>query len=639
MLRKFFDHIGERFERDWPQILTSAGIHLILIFLLMLFVLNTGERPPRLQQIVDMQEEKEKDFLEDLAEDQVVLDKPLSIMNEAPGTVSETTELLKGDPSPTNEAAMAREINNQSRNRPLTSSLGKLTAGSIINGMKGSADVAPSGSGRGVLDVITREILRNLRKGPVLVAWIMDPTESMASTRELIADRFDGIYKELGMVGAIRGDSLLNAIISCGAETKFLTDKPTSDVPTIAKAIRSIKDDGQGTENFFDGVMKTATKYRRFQAGGNRIFMMIIVTDEAGDDLQNIDEATNMVKRNKALVYVLGPSASFAYPDMLVTATNASGETEQGYITRGPSTRRLEILKVPFNTTPYKDVWGPFGLSYISRESGAIYWILDDGRLSGPDYDTNALAEYKPFYGTTAEYEKEIGRNDYRKTLMDVCDAGNKLPHPTKLSHTFSASEAGKKVDELLREATPFLNFSRGAVARMEAADAKRGQEAGKTWKANFDLTMGRLLQSKVIVEEYVDALQKAKGPLQGGANAWRIEQSGTLDAGGGGSFASADGEAPAGGLATAPSNVLADRAKFYFQRVIDEHPGTPWALAAQSEMGQVFGFDAVAIAVPVHKPPVGAPGQNPNAGAQGPGGQGGAGGPPPKPPGPPRKL
>lgn len=639
MIGKFFERVAERFRTDWPQISISGGVHVVLILLLMLFVVKTGTEPARLQQLVELEEietpplEKE---LPDLAEDTVVLDKPLSIMSEAPGAVSESTELLKGDPSPTNEAAMAREISNKSRNRPMTSSTGKLRVGSLVNGLKGTSDTGGGGGGRGAVDAITREILRNLKKGPVLVAWVMDPTESMATTRGQIADRFDNIYKELGSVGAIRDDSLLNAIVSCGVDTKFMTEKPTADVEVLAKAVRSIKDDGTGTENFFDGVMKTASKYRKFQAGGKRTFMIIVVTDEVGDDQQNIDEAVNTVKRNKTLVYVLGPGASFAYPEMLVSTTTSSGESIEGYITRGPSTRDLEILKIPFNTTPYKDAWGPYGLSYISRESGAIYWILEDGRLSGPDYDLNTLAPYKPFYGTIAEYQKDAGKSEIRRAVMEVCRQGNQLPQPKKTEATFLAQDAAKKTDELQKEIQPFLTFARGATGRMEGADSKRTEETNPAWLANFDLTIARLLQGRVIAEEYVDALNKVRSGGVGAANAWQISETGTLDAGG----ASAAPEGVTGSLATAPTSVLAEKAKFYYERVIKEHPNTPWAEVARAEMGRAYGFDAVPITVQV---------QQAGPGGNRPGDIGDnrvdgkapppANTPPPKPKGPPPKL
>ena len=53
----------------------------------------------------------------------------------------------------------------------------------------------------------------------------------------------------------------------------------------------------------------------------------------------------------------------------------------------------------------------------------------------------------------------------------------------------------------------------------------------------------------------------------------------------------------------------VAEEARKLLQRVIDDHPGTPWALLAQREIKDPFGFKWVETYVP--PPPK--PGNNPN--------------------------
>ncbi len=58
-----------------------------------------------------------------------------------------------------------------------------------------------AGGIRGAVDRLTIEIEASLRQENTLVVWLFDATPSMKSRREAIAERFDNIYRQLGMMG------------------------------------------------------------------------------------------------------------------------------------------------------------------------------------------------------------------------------------------------------------------------------------------------------------------------------------------------------------------------------------------------------------------------------------------------------
>jgi hypothetical protein len=103
-----------------------------------------------------------------------------------------------------------------------------------------------------------------------------------------------------------------------------------------------------------------------------------------------------------------------------------------------------------------------------------------------------------------------------------------------------------------------------------------RDRETSRRWQAHYDLIRGRLLAMKVRCSEYQTACAKMrKDPLKfqdAKSNAWRLEPT----------------EEILGGDKVAR---VANEARTVLKRVVDDHPNTPWALMAQRELKDPFGF------------------------------------------------
>jgi len=98
-------------------------------------------------------------------------------------------------------------------------------------------------------------------------------------------------------------------------------------------------------------------------------------------------------------------------------------------------------------------------------------------------------------------------------------------------------------------------------------------------WRAAYDLAMGRVLAMRVRMFGYNKLLAEMKGlPKQftkKGSNEWKLVPSKNITAG-------------------ADVKKLEAQASKYLKRVIDEHPGTPWATLAEKEYSQPMGWDWV---------------------------------------------
>ena len=185
--------------------------------------------------------------------------------------------------------------------------------------VKGAGSVGTSGA-VGAVDRITHEILLSLDERPTLVVWLFDQSGSLKPQRESIAKRFDRVYKELGIIEAAGNTAfkqhgekpLLTAVAEFGTRVQLLTPKPTDELTEIKAAVRAVSDDPTGQENVFQAVGVVAEKFRHHRlARPRRNVMIVVFTDEAGDDMAALDATVDVCRKFEMPVYVIGVPAPF----------------------------------------------------------------------------------------------------------------------------------------------------------------------------------------------------------------------------------------------------------------------------------------------------------------------------------------
>jgi hypothetical protein len=95
-------------------------------------------------------------------------------------------------------------------------------------------------------------------------------------------------------------------------------------------------------------------------------------------------------------------------------------------------------------------------------------------------------------------------------------------------------------------------------------------------WRAGYDLAMGRALAAKARIEGYnamLALLKQGRKFQQAGSAMWVLKPADTIEAG-------------------SALDKLAKRARDYLNRVVKEHPDTPWAHIAQLELDTKFGWE-----------------------------------------------
>ncbi|MCA9195883.1 MAG: VWA domain-containing protein [Planctomycetales bacterium] len=154
---------------------------------------------------------------------------------------------------------------------------------------KGTAGFATK-SALGAIDRITEEIRLSMEDRKTLVVWLFDQSASLHRQRAEILDRFDRIYRELGVVQEryrTKPDEspLLTSVVAFGESVTFPLADPSSNVDEIKHAVRQIPQDDSGVELVFNAIQHAIGRYRRYRDTDpstrepERNVMLIVFTD------------------------------------------------------------------------------------------------------------------------------------------------------------------------------------------------------------------------------------------------------------------------------------------------------------------------------------------------------------------------
>lgn len=462
------------------------------------------------------------------------------------------------------------------------------------------------GGVEGAVDRVAVEVLRRMEQGRTLVVWAFDASGSLQSEREHLAKYIDGAYAhivEMGQDRLIRDGGLLTTVVSFGKNRKLMTPEPTIDRSTIRNAINSVELDETGVESTFQTVSDIIRKWGRYKKDGQAYrTMIIIVTDEVGDDEQHLEEAIAQARAAKVPVYVLGSPALFGRVEGYVGYTDP--KTKKTYrnlpVRQGPESVMLEGIRLPFwfagPQYEFMDAgFGPYALSRLAGATGGIYFVTRMG-ATRVAFDPAGMREYRPDWVSRAEYEKMIASKPLRRAVTRAAMiAQQNLPGQPSLEFPTADSPDFKEAMRRNQQKAARAEYTvRAALEPINAVAKLRDKETSRRWQAHYDLIRGRLLVMYLRCHEYNAAcaamMRDPKQFKDPASNAWRMVPTNTID--------------------SSKGSAVALEAKELLQRVVTSHPGTPWALLAQRELEDPFGFQWVEAKVP---PP---PKRNPTADA-----------------------
>jgi hypothetical protein len=453
----------------------------------------------------------------------------------------------------------------------------------------------------GAIDRIALEILRRLEHGRTLVVWTFDSSGSLLAERQRLSKHIEQVYRDvikLDNKALAQDGGLLTAVVAFGQNRKTMTREPTADTAEITRAIDEVPLDTTGVETTFQTVTEVVSRYGRYRQGGN-VFrtMVIIVTDEVGDDEQYLEEAISVAVAAKVPVYVLGSPAIFGRSEGFMDYTDP--KTQHTYhhlpVRQGPESAMIEQIRLPFwyNGPQYELLdsgFGPYALSRLAGATGGIYFITRMGpnRIT---FDPKGMQEYKPDWMSRHQYELAVTQHPLRQAVLQAAAITQQnLPGEPGLMFPPADDPDFKQVMARNQEIVARIAYTVDmALEPISAAVRLRDRETSRRWQAHYDLARGRLLAMKIRCYEYNWACAKMKKDTpkfeRERSNAWRLVPDEEIHY--------SDKAAAAG-----------KEAMTLLKRVVTDHPGTPWALLAQREVKDPFGFKWVETFVPPRPKP-----------------------------------
>ncbi|MCR9197486.1 MAG: VWA domain-containing protein [Planctomycetaceae bacterium] len=446
-----------------------------------------------------------------------------------------------------------------------------------------------AGGTAGAIDRITQEIAASLRQRKTLVVWLMDESGSMEERRAEVADRFKGIYDQLGALDVGADEALRSAVISYGKDVHILQGEPTASVEDLNKAVASIKNDPSGLENVFSAVDTAVKKFRTDKRRMKANMMIVIVTDERGDDYAALETVVRNCSREGVKVYCVGNTSVFGREKGLVHVKWKSPDGEEFEddleADMGPETFMAEGIQLPFwnrrasGLSRMSSGYGPYTLSRLCAETGGVFFVAADNNRNR--WDDTIMRQYSPDYRPAKDYMRQLSTNGAKAALVNAARQtmldGSSVPLPQT---TFAAQNDNilrQQITEAQKPLATLDYYLQQLHGALEAGERDRNKLDSDRWRASYDLAMGRVLAMRVRAFGYNAMLAEMKSTPKTfekeGSNQWRLQPAGEINAG-------------------ATVRKLHKKALEYLKRVIDEHPGTPWAHLASVELGDPLGWE-----------------------------------------------
>lgn len=473
--------------------------------------------------------------------------------------------------------------------------------------VRGSTGYGVSGT-EGAIDRITHEIIKSIQERPTLVVWLFDSSISLSKRREEVRARFDRVYKE---ISAITGsdfpkgkEPLLTAIYSYGEHVRPMLDKPIADPKVIQKVVGNIDIDPSGIEMTFAAINAAAEKYRDLRITKTKVpernVMIIAVTDERGNDSDQMDHTIELCKNYGMPVYVLGVPAPFGRSYTYIKYANPdpknNGEGVWGQIDQGPETFMLERPLLGYGQNNFDEVlvdsgFGPYCLSRVCYETGGIFFTIHPNRVYDRDvevaetetyaahlqhfFDPAVMERYRPDYLSEDDYDDMLRQHPFRAILVDAAqqDAVGVLRDPKTQFIKHEALNMDEEIAKAMNISESIEPGLQSLCQSLKRAQAQRVTETSPRWLAGYDLANASANAERIRNELYHRKLAELKRDKKfhyAESNVWVLKPS----------------------IEYPPElKSEADEVTATLERIIADNAHTPWAYLAQRELRNPLGW------------------------------------------------
>ncbi|GAA5509271.1 hypothetical protein Rcae01_04770 [Novipirellula caenicola] len=487
-------------------------------------------------------------------------------------------------------------------------------------------------------EVVTGAIRSELEQDNTLVVWLFDASASLTQKRNLMAMHAESFYKSIEAFNTKRRDkdegdnTLFSSVIAFGQNWREIL-RPTHVGARAISAMTKVPIDTTGDENVMSAVTQAVRLYREQRKRQERI-IIVILTDESGDDTLQLEDTIQYCRSAGVAVHVIGPNAVMGCERGSQLCQVPSGGREYAFwlpVKKGPETSLPERFLVPYwhesalplwqqsgasvaaNTPwyggPYRERlhsgFGPFALTRLALQTGGSFTMLDeDGTRSIGSWANRT--DYLPDYASVHQYVQSLQDHPVRQFVVDAATLSYQqaelfvpprmtflgqrdvvypyaVLHPYVVPATFRSqlTRALRIERARIEKASAALQ---SLIVRMEDTSVPWQDETSPRWQASFDLTKGRVYATQARYREYLAATENVTETLSLETNEITL--------------------LPDAQLRTSESRYWVDTAVHSLNKCIDEHPGTPWPYLAQWELDVPVGLRIQPAVIPRPPPP-----------------------------------
>jgi hypothetical protein len=208
-------------------------------------------------------------------------------------------------------------------------------------------------------------------------------------------------------------------------------------------------------------------------------------------------------------------------------------------------------------------------------------------------FDPDVMRNYQPDYLSTVTIDKMLAGNRAKKVLVEASRSVEISPMESP-TMTFPRKDDGalslllSDAQKMAARVQPRID----ALAELlKSGFSDRDAIKEKRWQAGYDLSFGRVLALKVRTDAYNSMLAQAKSGMKfkdPKNDTWVLEES--------------DDVSKAG----SQTEKVSQQAVMLLERVVHDHPGTPWALLAAEDLKRPLGYKWVEKHTGVNNPKMG---------------------------------
>jgi hypothetical protein len=334
----------------------------------------------------------------------------------------------------------------------------------------------------------------------LLVVWIIDDSPSLQDEREIIGSEIDNL------IFALKNKKILNmAVVGFGTKAQMKCQL-SRDSKRIKTGIMQVGTEGSGTENCMAAIDYAAKIF--MTASWKKIF--IVITDEAGDDTERLEQVLAQLKKSDIAIYLLSAESTFAQPYSTETYTSKDGKTESASINSGIESISSEILNRTYGPIPLYAQFGSQGalksgfpayaLNRLCDQTKGCYYFLKDSA-----YDRKIMESYKPDLCSAGEYNTLIKKDPLRAVVTDI----KQKFEDYQLSQWFRDIEGQFNIPldakESLIQARDAMPKIDNYIKQLESAlPTTPSKGVNKRWLANAELLRAQLYRGQYFLNQYI---------------------------------------------------------------------------------------------------------------------------------------